>query len=760
MEHIPLPADPAQAHLKVPLLCEDNMYDGSGIPDWLEYGTKWGYAVHTYDDSPILVPINPKGSQDAFIQSWLWFGVLTEFCRVILTFDLADSFIETEGSQKFLTTKSLEQKLTLSRTILSLFPQRIRELQYTTAKHLLTHAENFCYQCLSRTGQRRHQVSVSPEISTSVLVLIETLKHATRVLWVESVTDLAHTPPNQWTYDRMKENGWCESDVHCLHTLAGSSACYYATLLKPNDVLDHSNCSPKACKHRIIVESTYATKHTSPQHEALGPNCTYMQSDLKEVIALLANTRIPRFIIPKVRNKVVLEDSLKVTGNGKYVAISHVWSDGMGNPHSNTLPKCQVQRIMDYANDLTQSHGSETAHEQWSVWIDTLCIPLAREARNDSINLLSRTFREANMVLVISNEFTNIDSAMVYEELLTRIVLSNWCRRLWTLEEGILAGENLYLQFRDKAVPLFEYIMRAQETQDPWQGVKMDIWKAVDNVFPIIRQPMATDKKVVTDSTQTHQNIREVNLLPGEITLATALRFRTSTKPADEALCLASLLSLDVRRILQEEPKERMKHLYDNLKVCSPKMIFTLGPKLHSEGYTWAPASFMNSAEGLNGAIVTSRPELAKMGLMPMAKIRGLKGLEFKWPACLLDLGGSPLQECFTFVVGAKKHTCEPKKHDGIMSFTDHPALDLDWWRRLQNTSIKPGFSLAILFSKLDGDEGEGTNDAALVQVLNVGWRATTAMYLGPLKILKEEERTVNGTVAQAKPVSRLWRVQ
>jgi hypothetical protein len=31
--------------------------------------------------------------------------------------------------------------------------------------------------------------------------------------------------------------------------------------------------------------------------------------------------------------------------DSKYVAISHVWADGLGNPHQNALPSCQIRQL-------------------------------------------------------------------------------------------------------------------------------------------------------------------------------------------------------------------------------------------------------------------------------------------------------------------------------------------------------------------------------------------------------------------------------
>jgi len=57
-----------------------------------------------------------------------------------------------------------------------------------------------------------------------------------------------------------------------------------------------------------------------------------------------------------------------------YVAISHVWSDGLGNAIANTLPWCQLQRIQGLVDALYQ----DTAGNQHPVpfWMDTLCVPV------------------------------------------------------------------------------------------------------------------------------------------------------------------------------------------------------------------------------------------------------------------------------------------------------------------------------------------------------------------------------------------------
>lgn len=90
---------------------------------------------------------------------------------------------------------------------------------------------------------------------------------------------------------------------------------------------------------------------------------------------------------------------LRASKGVPYVAISHVWSDGCGNPKANTLPSCQISRISNLVNNI---YASST--ESLPFWMDTLCCPVNTEpfqARSAAINMMKRTYEEAAVVLVL-----------------------------------------------------------------------------------------------------------------------------------------------------------------------------------------------------------------------------------------------------------------------------------------------------------------------------------------------------------------------
>jgi len=100
-----------------------------------------------------------------------------------------------------------------------------------------------------------------------------------------------------------------------------------------------------------------------------------------------------------VRNELEID-----TSRVGYVAISHVWADGLGNPHRNSLPFCQVANLQDQVNSLFGLQAQKDVCV--SFFMDTLSIPVADPARDDqrlvklsrkiAISWMSKVYTEAN----------------------------------------------------------------------------------------------------------------------------------------------------------------------------------------------------------------------------------------------------------------------------------------------------------------------------------------------------------------------------
>ena len=121
----------------------------------------------------------------------------------------------------------------------------------------------------------------------------------------------------------------------------------------------------------------------------------------------------------------------------EYVAISHVWAHGMGNPKENSLPRCQVSRL----NRLCAKVGVKS-FLQPAFWIDTLCIPVApehKDARKLAIRRMADTYRQSHRVLVVDADLQPCSKQCSRTELATRVLCCGWMRRLWTLQEACIA---------------------------------------------------------------------------------------------------------------------------------------------------------------------------------------------------------------------------------------------------------------------------------------------------------------------------------
>ena len=152
--------------------------------------------------------------------------------------------------------------------------------------------------------------------------------------------------------------------------------------------------------------------------------------------------------------------------NSPYIAFSHVWSDGLGNPLVNSLPQCQLER-------LSQWHPVLDTETQ-PFWVDTLCCPVnPPEATELAIKLMRKTYENASRVIVIDSWLQNQKvSDLSIAEIIMRIALSGWTRRLWTYQEGTI-NKKLSVWFADKTVDIDTAIQNLVLHEDlDWLAMK------------------------------------------------------------------------------------------------------------------------------------------------------------------------------------------------------------------------------------------------------------------------------------------------
>ena len=270
----------------------------------------------------------------------------------------------------------------------------------------------------------------------------------------------------------MDASTYLESNLSLKHCRA-STLYYLSTWNRVILEKDHSRCgSSMNCQAHQLNPKTYKTQHTAGcrgcQEHGLSSEaiCSFLAPE--RTIIPLVTVNIQRRSSPI---EAVAADISRVEAVPSYVAISHVWSDGKGNPHRNFLPLCQLQYLQDCTNALYPPDRHPVP-----FWMDTLCVPVGKKfwpVRNRALNRMKSTYKSAEKILVFDTSLGIVDSSVAPEEALLRIRYSPWSSRLWTMQEGRLGLEN-YFQFRDKSISF---------DNQPYQGGAKGTLPAVEAIL-------------------------------------------------------------------------------------------------------------------------------------------------------------------------------------------------------------------------------------------------------------------------------------
>ena len=383
--------------------------------------------------------------------------------------------------------------------------------------------------------------------------------------------------------EEMLGNGWCRSDITRYFSTMPIHGVYFTSLLsppgsekEPNPTKlkqKHWQCSNAAC-NADDCEGDYRSMHVFDNCA-----CSHIGVANQDVIRVLEQDKVPLIRIgPGIT--VVSANS-----RTQYVAISHVWSDGLGNPVANTLPWCQVLKIANLVDQLNCSPNQPIL-----FWIDTLCCPISPStARKRAIRLMRRTYREASMVLVLESYIQSRSSTITNVELLATIWCSKWSRRLWTLSERILAQDRLYFRFKDRTLWLEAIITSQTMTlkfipKDSEGLGLMLFWEDVDSRFGF--------EKLVYNRSSMLLDIHKSSKNAVAIIL-TLLSFRSTSKSSDEPLCVGALLDLDMKKINDVDENARMEAMWSIIPEIPPEIVFLRGERLATKGFRWAPKTFL-----------------------------------------------------------------------------------------------------------------------------------------------------------------------
>ena len=299
----------------------------------------------------------------------------------------------------------------------------------------------------------------------------------------------------------------------------------------------------------------------------------------------------------------------------EFVAISHVWSHGLGNGVSNSLPLCQIQRVFDLVSEIPKGPVL--------FWLDTLCVP--REPfglRRLAIEQIKPVYEAATKILVLDEELVNSEYfENTYEESLMRINLSRWAGRLWTLHEAT-RSRHIYCRFSNGNIKQERLIER-------WHNDRPDAEGSISKYFNV------TGKRAISILANISQLREEENGHFQMARLWTLLRWRVTSWAEDETICMANMLNVCddvVNDLLRTSPEIRMSRFLALFDVYPTALLFMSGPKINEDGLRWAPTSWLIRSNNENEQ---KEPEASGQGMARLGKA----GLIISCDSLLLNFG-------------------------------------------------------------------------------------------------------------------------
>lgn len=474
MDHIPFWSDQfGHEALSVPYLCNRRFqYDDLGFHS---YPSRAGVDVIVLFNDPL--PLTPTRLENlgAFMQAWVWYGLLGEALRVGSRDTTAPKRIDsTEFSKtihgcRFLSTKHLMRYIRdfdhLGSPLYQDWHAKRLNSCIQTSAAFISQALDSKYVHPDREldeSDRSHQTVVHCLLACQILC--ETLMDAFGAAIARSRFPVPAEPQRLDIVDEfLRKSGWCPRRVRSLP----KSVCfrYYLSFYQGGTRCSELN---EGTQQPECICPQEDKMRSSPKHTLNGCRCPFVMAEIPPFEAHVQERKITLFRFRRrpwgrrhLESRTV--DAADELAKMSYIAISHVNSTGLGNVHSTSLPYCQVLLIQSLVDDLA-SRSCRADVDGTFFWIDTLCLPIDPELRHAALVPARRIFATAQAVLVLDPPLYKhaVNSS---QEALVRIRYSSWKGRLWTLEEGLVA-RSLFFRFSNRTVTLEELLKGIEQEED------------------------------------------------------------------------------------------------------------------------------------------------------------------------------------------------------------------------------------------------------------------------------------------------------
>lgn len=642
MDHLPRPANATLGSLQIPYL-STFPYDGgpfSSFPARHGWELLSRESAHTFMHNRL--PATPEATS-AFLQTWLYFGLLSETLGRFWRPEKQSLFVEEgKDGRRWLRTECLEAMVAewagcvsevsagMSwKTKLRMWWKKAARISSTWVRARLglktteyreevgdmynKFQENLkLAQKVILFAQRSGSENLGVDQALALMALGAFLtsawwciyRHFHKGKLPEQLVsiEVAKFITEPFLRRHMREQKWCRSDISRIMGKGSSTMMwYYVNMQPPKPETDHfqcleDECSENECLVRHCSENHCAANQISPSvpyklaHTEKDCKCHLIRAELGDLRKILVDNDIPVLNFEKDEEVEKSTVSVHRSSEADFVAISHIWAEGLGDPHDNALHYCEVKRLFELIGLLptrprqprSRRHLQIARPQSRSLWIDTMCVPAKdSELKKLAMGKMRDTYSFAAEVLVLDAYVQRFERKRATPlEAFTRVVNSSWMQRLWTLQEGRLA-QKIYFQFSDGPV----------ELRDIFNSIPL-------REFPI-RADLAANQEITmsyrASKFHTYEEQKKIlrPLYEGIFATREAVMFRGLSVESDEAICLSTLMNLDVDDIIRTDEDKRMEKLWTMIPKVPLSLVFSRAPKkLPTPGFHWAPSSF------------------------------------------------------------------------------------------------------------------------------------------------------------------------
>ena len=582
----------------IPYLCQDRYDEGpfldypdrSGLPR-LETKEAFGMNKALPLASRHFLMGLRSDELEPFLQNWLFFGLLSEVLGELYRHeDFVTTFLDGEIEKTVITTAFLLSRLEEWEAKTKQGTDALRAVYEHIAKCL-----NLAYACLVI-----EYPFFDHDLKFHLASVAELLGYAVIKAYRAALTDspsLSFVPIN-WgatineDFRRsvlLGRSNCCPSQMEMLsqdfkepQALAFVANCFHD---------DGSRSHPASCDGHKCHAGDVKTPRQVTRHVSDSCGCEFLHVDENLLADCLKEGHLPLIRLKEDANSDQISiDVVASTDSTSYVALSHVWADGLGNPTATALPRCQLSRLKTLIDDLDLKYLDESYEPnapEMLLWCDTLCCPVkSEEAQKMALTQMYRTYDEASLVLVLDRSLISRRvGGMEVDEACVRIATSRWMTRLWTLQEAALPAkkDKLWFQFTRTALPIRALYERLIEIE------RIDIRRC--RVASSVIGRFQTFMALFYVRSSENRGAEMMRIIRG-------LLYRSVTVPSDEPLIIATLLALDLSPILASEPAERMNVLWRIIgqSPCGidKHILFHMGLKIRECGLRWAPQSLLS----------------------------------------------------------------------------------------------------------------------------------------------------------------------